>query len=168
MCVSLMRLVGRRLFATDHLYPYPRGASHHLHHTSHSIKAQGQVCTQKHKWLLPLNFCSWSPSPGLPLHATPWTAILPHLCSPCSRTLLPLSFPGSSLAECDEWDDISLVLCWPGLAAPAHLPSSVSLSVCLSASVCLSLSIRVGLKHTASHCTVKCLKDESTYQLSYF
>lgn len=89
---------------------------------------------------------TWSPSPGLPLHATPWTAILPHLCSPCSRTLLPLSFPGSSLAECDEWDDISLVLCWPGLAAPAHLPSSVSLSKC----VCLSKSLYPGWLKTHS------------------
>lgn len=151
VCMSLMCLGGRRLFATDHLYPSPPGASHHLHHTSHSIRLKvGHAHTNTHEWLPTPQLLRlitspfWPPAEchPTPAHpAPPACPILPQFASPllpCSRALLPLSFPGSGLAVCDEWDNITLVLCWPGLTAPTHLPHlSVCLSVCPSPSPCL-------------------------------
>lgn len=81
-----------------------------------------------------LQNASWPPPTLNPQPAQ----FLPHFASPlrpCSCTLLPLSFPGSSLAMCDEWDNITLVLCWPGLTAPTQPPPPhPHLSVCLSVS----------------------------------
>lgn len=147
--VSLMYLGGRRLFATDHLYPSSPGACHHLQPTSHSIRLKVEctpppTCTHTNAVY---NFCTWSlflSSPPAergqtPVHpGLPACPVLPHFVSPllpCSCTLLPLSFPGSRMAVCDEWDNITLVLCWPGLTAAAHLAP-----ICLSEPpVCPSL-----------------------------
>lgn len=146
--VSLMYLGGRRLFATDHLYPSSPGASHHLQHTSHSIRLKVE-CTHRpphtHKrrlqllHLITFPFLASRRTPPDPRPPRPPACpVLPHFVSPllpCSCTLLPLSFPGSRMAVCDEWDNITLVLCWPGLTAAAHLPP-----ICLSEPpVCPSL-----------------------------
>lgn len=109
---------------------------------------QGQTCTHTHTTRINDYHPTTSAldhliTPSLPPAAhypTPTQPAPPH-CLTSAPLLLhspSMSFPGSSLAECDEWDNITLVLCWPGLAAPAHLPPSVCQLV--YPSVCVSLS----------------------------
>lgn len=59
--------------------------------------------------------------PDHPFHPSCCTAPA-HPASPlflCSCTLLPLSFPWSSMAGCDEWDVITLVCRWPDFCCPS-------------------------------------------------
>lgn len=125
--LPLKCLGDQRLFATDHLYPSPFRP---LITSSHSIKLKvvAPTCFTTSALDQPALCCTSCrlprPSPTLPDAPPPRLTSAPELLlSPFP--VLPRIHPGG-----DEWDDITLVLCWPGLAAPAHLPL---LSVCLSA-----------------------------------
>lgn len=90
LCASLMSMGGRRLFATDHLYPSPPGASHHFHHTSHSIRVKvAHTRTTSALPLLRLLLNATRPPPNLHPQPAQFSPTLPHLCSPAPA----LSFP---------------------------------------------------------------------------
>lgn len=146
-----MCLVGRRLFATDHLYPSPLGASHHLHHTSHSIRLKvGRARTNYyHPTTSALDHFSfltsrWTPpnprpprTPGLP-NSPPLCLTSAPLLLHSPSPVLPRIQPGSVWWMGQHYSCPLLAWFKCSSASPPHLSVCQSvLSVCLSLSPCL-------------------------------
>lgn len=94
--VSLMYLGGRRLFATDHLYPSSPGASHHLQHTSHSIRLKVECTdTTHHTHKRCLQLLHLITFPFLASRRTPPDPRPPQ--SPSLPSSLPLCFTSAPL-----------------------------------------------------------------------